>query len=126
MFEGVQRGSGKEVREVSKHREDGIAKETRNMLNGSSMMLWVSLGRTTMFYVVEDSSKHREEGIAKKCRNMLSGWPAMSKHNEEDILCGLFKWNFFHRCTLDVNLLEFCTCISINTLKNLKDNHSNI
>ena len=30
------------------------------------MLGWVSLGWTTMFYVVQDLSKHREEGIAIK------------------------------------------------------------
>ena len=47
-------GKKDEARKESflKDREEGIAKESRNLLNGWCMLGWVSLGWNTMFYVV--------------------------------------------------------------------------
>ena len=58
----LSRFGGKSNEDLSKHREEGIAKSSRNMTNGFECII--------MNVCV---STHREEGIAKESRNVLNG-----------------------------------------------------
>jgi len=69
VFERIHRVLGKNDNEgLSKHRENGIAKPSRNMTNGFECII--------MKVCV---SKHREDGTAKGSRNVLNGiWSIMN------------------------------------------------